>query len=465
MLSGMVAPIERRRATRVRFGKAAAMWLSIFSACAPAERPLAQRAPSRVRAVAEPPGPAPRGRTAEQASAMNATCEGCHAEIAFEWRESLHAQAHTDPVYQRALAIEPLPFCQGCHAPEANPHEPVPEAAAALGVACVTCHVLGDDLVGGGHERSSTFGLAPSSRAPHPVVRDGRLGATSACAGCHEFEFPDRAARARPELMQSTVSEHARSLERETACADCHMPKVAGNGGHRSHRFAGGRDENLVRGAVSVMASRTAPSTLRVSLAPRRLGHAFPTGDLFRRVEVSAEVVGVEWQVLASDRHYLARHWERDPKSPFGVVLRTAVLDDRPLDGPVDVDLDLGERAAGLPIGWRVAYQRVEHPRSDDESDSAVEGEIEFLAGPSEVNQSGANHEEATDHGVGSGFGGVRGRTDTRTSDAARCPPCERGVRSEPPAESGAGGKRCRPGFTLPRHRRNPDGGATLRGR
>jgi hypothetical protein len=380
MLSGMVVPNGRRHASRLCFGNAAAMWLSLVSACAPAERPRAQRAPSRVGAQAELPGPAPRGRTAEHASAVNASCEGCHAEIAFEWRESLHARAHSDPVYQRALAIEPLAFCQGCHAPEANPHEPVPEAAAALGVACVTCHLLGDDIVGGAHERSSTLDLA-SSLAPHPVVRDGRLGATSACAGCHEFEFPDRGARTRPELMQATVSEHARSPERDTACADCHMPKLAGNRPHRSHRFVGGRDENFVRGAVSVTAVRTAPSTLRVSLAPRRLGHAFPTGDLFRRVEVSAEVVGVEWQLLASDRHYLARHWERDPNGPFGVVLRTAVLDDRPLGGPVDVDLDLGERAAGLPISWRVLYQRVEHPRSDHEGDSVVEGEIELSSG------------------------------------------------------------------------------------
>jgi hypothetical protein len=313
---------------------------------------------------------------------LNATCEGCHTEIANEWRDSLHARAHTDAVYQRALAIEPLAFCRGCHAPEADPREAVPEAAAALGVACVTCHVLGDDIVGAAHERSSAFARATSRVAPHPIVRDGRLGATTACAGCHEFEFPDRGARSRPELMQSTVSEHRRSLERGAACSDCHMPLVE-NGAHRhrSHRFAGGRDAEFVRSAVSVSAARTSDSRLEVTLTPRAIGHAFPTGDLFRRIDVSAESVGLEWQVLASDRRYLARHWERDPKSPFGVVLRTAVLDDRPLAEPVTIPLELGERAAGLPITWRVAYQRVEHPRSDEEKDSLVEGEIELSSG------------------------------------------------------------------------------------
>lgn len=368
MLSRVVARTQRRRA-------GAAIPLLAAAACAPAERPHAVAVPNAPRD--ELPGPAPRGRDAEAALTLNRTCEDCHADIAREWRASLHASAHTDAVYQRAFAIEPLAFCQGCHAPEADPDHPVPEPAALLGVACVTCHVLGDEIVASTHEREPL--AAPS---PHPVVRDGRLGATTACAGCHEFAFPDRAARARPELMQSTVTEHGRSPERDSACAECHMPVVAeGRHPHRSHRFPGGRDAELVQSAVVVRASRTSASTVRISLTPRAVGHAFPTGDLFRRVEVSAESVGAEWQLMGSGRRYLARHWERDPRSPFGVVLRTATLDDRPLGDPSVVDFDLGERAAGLPVSFRVAYQRVEHPRSDRETDSIVEGEIVLSEG------------------------------------------------------------------------------------
>jgi hypothetical protein len=259
----------------------------------------------------------------------------------------------------------------------------VPDTAAALGVACVTCHVLGSDVVAGPSERSTALALSKThGSSPHPVVRDGRLGATTACSGCHEFAFPDRGARSRPELMQSTVSEHARSLERDAACSDCHMPVVEhGSGRHRSHAFSGGRDPELVKRAVLVTAERTGRGTLRVSLFPQGIGHAFPTGDLFRRVEISAESVGAEWQVVGSARRYLARHWERDPRSPFGVVLRTAVLDDRPLDERVDVELDLGERAGAWPIEWRVAYQRVEHPRSEHENESVVESEVELARG------------------------------------------------------------------------------------
>jgi hypothetical protein len=177
--------------------------------------------------------------------------------------------------------------------------------------------------------------------------------------------------------MQSTVTEHARSRQRDESCADCHMP--SSEQGHRSHAFPGGSDAAFVRGAIAITAKRSA-SGVMLRLAPQRTGHAFPTGDLFRRLEVSAEAVGADWNVVATERRYLARHWQRQP-SPFGIVLRKAVSDDRPLAEPVEVELKLGSAAVALPIAWRVAYQRIEHPRSDSEHDSAVEGEIEIGSG------------------------------------------------------------------------------------
>ena len=137
----------------------------------------------------------------------------------------------------------------------------------------------------------------------------------------------------------------------------------------------------MVKSAVDVRAERR-PDGARITLTPRELGHAFPTGDLFRRLEVSAEAIGPEWQVVARERRYLTRHWQRQP-SPFGVVLRSATSDDRPLNGQAVIDLPLG--ATNLPIAWRVAYQRVEHPRSDNEHDSTIEGEIELGGGTLET--------------------------------------------------------------------------------
>lgn len=356
-------------------GAPLAAGLLLAFACAPSERTRGAERAAGAFAASELPGPAPRGRSSDEAAALNRTCEGCHVDIATEWRASLHARAHTDAVYQRAFAIEPLPFCQGCHAPEADPSAAVPASAANLGVACVTCHVLSGEIAGA---RPRADARQPAALSPHPVLRDARLEASAACAGCHEFAFPDSSARHRAELMQSTVSEHARSNERDSACADCHMPRTSA--GHRSHAFPGGRDEALVKSAVTVRAERVSSGSVRISLAPQKTGHAFPTGDLFRRLEVSAEAIGGEWQVLASERRYLTRHWQRQA-SPFGVVLRTATSDDRPLADEVHVELALGAAALGRPITWRVAYQRVEHPRSERDEDSLVQGEIEIESG------------------------------------------------------------------------------------
>lgn len=350
--------------------------------CSPAQQQSQAEQARGAGVLSELPGPAPRGRSSETAAQLNRGCESCHADIAEEWRASWHAHSETDAAYQRAFALEPLQFCQGCHAPEAALNLPVPEAAAKLGVACVTCHVVGGQVLAASRHDDPRRTRLGADSAPHPVLRDGRLNGSLACAGCHEFEFPDRSARRTPELMQSTVTEHARSAQRDQACASCHMPLTTrGSARHLSHAFPGGHDDALVKSAVTVRAERSRDGA-RITLTPRELGHAFPTGDLFRRLEVSAEAIGPEWQVVARDRRYLARHWQRQP-SPFGVVLRSATRDDRPLSGTAVVDLSLD--APNLPIAWRVAYQRVEHPRSDDEHHSRIEGEIELGSGTLET--------------------------------------------------------------------------------
>jgi hypothetical protein len=159
--SGVTTTERRKRGERAARSRTfLGVWL-VAVACTPE--------PNRVHSAAPPaaiplsmPGPSPTGRDAATASALNARCIGCHSEIAAEWRGSFHAQAQRDPAYQRAFAIEPLPFCQGCHAPETAANRPVPEAAADLGVGCVTCHVVGEHLL------ASSAG---TSTPPHAVTR------------------------------------------------------------------------------------------------------------------------------------------------------------------------------------------------------------------------------------------------------------------------------------------------------
>lgn len=314
-------------------------------------------------------GPAPRGHAFDVA-ATNAECTSCHADIAEEWRASLHRASHVDPSYTRQFAREPLPFCQACHAPEADPAGTPSAAESEVGTGCVTCHVARGTIL------ASTSPRAGVGAAPHVLSRSDAFTGAAACAPCHEFSFPNPSSRKSPLLMQSTVSEHAASGA--VACADCHMPIVAGpKGNHRSHAFAASRDEAIVRSSVSISAARDGEGRVRIRLEARGVGHAFPTGDLFRRIEVFAEAVGEDLQSLGTRSVYLARHftWGEGRDGKRVKVLRA---DDRLVPGsaPTDVVLDLGDAGAGHPIAWRVAYQRVDEPDEVDEAHAVLDGEI-----------------------------------------------------------------------------------------
>lgn len=320
------------------------------------------------------PFPGPRSRKLNPA-VENVQCEGCHQEIAAEWRSSLHRQSDIDPIYRRALAIEPLAFCRGCHAPEANPSEDAPKELSELGIGCISCHIPEDGPILAAPHSSGEI----AKPAPHPIRRSQAFASEAACAGCHEFSFPHDPRRKEKLLMQSTHSEHKSSPFAGTGCVDCHAPKIpnrhpsSGEGSHRSHAFVASRNPALLKAAASISASRKG-NQIEVRIQPLALGHAFPTGDLFRRLSVSAEAVGVEEQVLAQSTKILGRHFAMDSQSHVKVMQS----DDRVMPGQTRVVmLDLSREAQGKPIRWRVSYERVEHPSTvDNEGSAIVEGEV-----------------------------------------------------------------------------------------
>lgn len=319
------------------------------------------------------PGPAATKRAFPASPARdNSACEGCHSAIAREWRGSAHMQAHSDPRYREALALEPLAFCEGCHAPESDPARPVSAEAARVGVACTSCHAVD------GEDGAVLAAPAPAGRvpapAPHAVVRDARFARRDACAGCHEFAFED--GRPWRELMQSTATEHAASPMRATPCADCHMPR--GQDGRRSHRFT--VSDAMIKSALRVRATRTGPSTLALRLEPLAVGHAMPTGDLFRRLAVEVRLASEGGRVVA--RRYLARHFRPSIAGPL--PYRTLARDDRPGargGAPVDVVLELGDAAKGKAVAWEVRYERVSHPVSERDVDSIVSSALRVAEG------------------------------------------------------------------------------------
>lgn len=288
---------------------------------------------------------------------VNARCETCHEEIAAEWRASLHRRSYTDPVFQAALAIEPSPFCRGCHAPEGDPTA-VSESAAELGVGCVTCHLRGGEVVG-------ARALA-ANQEHHAVQLDPRFGGVEACASCHQFDFPDHPGAA----MQSTVEEHAVSKFAQQSCPSCHMPSTTGDRGvsHLRHDFRVQGDATMLASAVDVRARRGAYGTVEVVLTPARVGHAFPTGDMFRHLVVRATARDRQGKIVMSAAPLVLGRRFTVTRSQGGALDRLPVGDDRV--PPPRPGLGLGdERVAtlrfpdaidGLEVSWEVAYRRVD---------------------------------------------------------------------------------------------------------
>ncbi|WP_438032125.1 multiheme c-type cytochrome [Sorangium sp. So ce204] len=297
------------------------------------------------------PGPAPQGRPQGfSARIENQRCEACHEDIAAEWRASLHRQAFTDRVFQRSYAIEPLPFCRGCHAPEADPaHHPGADAQA-VGVGCVTCHLVAGEVV-------SARGRDARGGA-HAVRGDARLSTDEGCARCHQFDFP----RAPGVPMQDTVAEHRSGRFAERPCRDCHMQIVRGIAGrpHRDHRFSVVGDPAVLRSAIDASASRSGANAIEVSARVVAAGHAVPTGDMFRRLEVRASAVDAEGATVSTAAPViLERRFSVRPVE--GGIERVLAGDTRlPASGaPRVLRLVFPAAIDGLAVRWEVVYQRM----------------------------------------------------------------------------------------------------------
>jgi hypothetical protein len=308
---------------------------------------------ARGDAPPELPGPAPRARAeGYDVAAENARCEGCHEDVAEAWRGSLHRLAWVDPVFAAAYVIEPLPFCRGCHAPESDPRKTPTQAARDVGVGCVTCHVEGGEIIG-------VRAVSAHGPGTHAVRADPRLATDEACASCHEFEFPSR----RGALMQGTVSEHRESRHAGMSCQTCHMKPEANAKGvvRRGHGFSASKDPALLRSALAASAARKTERSIAVTLRATGAGHAFPTGDMFRRLEVRAFAQGDDDKPMKSAPPVILERVFRAAPMAGGGVDRVEVRDDRvPASGaPRDVVVLFPEPIEGQKVAWEVVYRRM----------------------------------------------------------------------------------------------------------
>ncbi len=309
---------------------------ALFAGIAPAARAPHLRAP----------GPGPQGRPAGfEVVLENARCEGCHAEIAEEWRSSLHRASSEDPIFRKAYSVEPAGFCVDCHEPE---------GVASVGTACVTCHVV-DGHVVGARARAADGGVHAVRAAPW-------MRTPAACASCHQFDFPGRKTP-----MQDTVREHARSSRSAESCQSCHMPRVAGADGraHARHDFHVIGDPDMLRRAVAVSAAAgPTEDEVVVTLVPAAVGHAFPTGDMFRRLEVRASAVDARGEVTQVGKSVpLGRVFSAEDEGGAHTG-RRQIADRRvppPGEGAERKAIVRFPKAIGADrVSWLVAYQRMD---------------------------------------------------------------------------------------------------------
>ncbi len=161
--------------------------------------------------------------------------------------------------------------------------------------------------------------------------------------------------------MQGTVDEHRVSRFAAQGCQECHMPLVSSPDGtkHRNHDFRVIGNVAMLRSALSARAFRGENNEVRVALSAARVGHAVPTGDMFRRLEVRARVVDEE---VNAKSVVLTRRFAMIPRDgSHSGALRIQVGDDRvPSTGEArEANLVFPQAVRGKKIAWEVAYQRM----------------------------------------------------------------------------------------------------------
>lgn len=216
---------------------------------------------------------------ATSVAVANDDCTGCHEDVTAEWSASAHRAAFTNDLFQNEWQLHRDPWCVRCHAPAADASAPS-GVAAADGISCAVCHVVGGVIVSS----------RASASAPHEVRVDPAFGTEAQCARCHSVAFPPSVRVAPGQALQDTITEWQRSGA-PGPCQDCHMPAVASVRPHRSHVFPGGRDEALLSSSLRVTASAwcvNGRTRVELLLEAAAVGHDVPTGDVFRRLEVSA---------------------------------------------------------------------------------------------------------------------------------------------------------------------------------
>lgn len=239
----------------------------------------------------------------------SAFCGRCHRDIYDAWKNSVHATAFRDPVFQAGLAEaismkgpEIAERCLSCHAPGSVYMERRYPAQPTDGVGCHFCHALKgadmDTFPPFEIERGLVmYGPYADAESPaHGTAVSEFMGTAAYCATCHEYDSP-AGARILSTFTEFGEGAYSQSL---TECQGCHMPLVPGlivdpaiketNRGAwiDYHGMEGGRNLAQLRRAVNVEVVAVEPGSgsvdVTVAVENTAAGHWLPTGMPSRRM-------------------------------------------------------------------------------------------------------------------------------------------------------------------------------------
>jgi hypothetical protein len=253
--------------------------------------------------------------THERAAAIDPTpqaCATCHATVAEQWSASMHARAWDDPIFRREYDGNPDASCRDCHAP------PTSAPGRSTGVDCAACHVRDGEVL--------AVHVTPEGTRAHPMRETPRLATPEHCGECHQFDFQDDGIHDPSEALQNTLVEYrgSEAHARGETCQLCHMERAG-------HRFAGIHDpEHLARAVDVELSARRMGGAIDVDvrIAGADIGHAFPTGDVFRTAVLRVETSGG-----ASDE-IVMRRWLAQTIDPDGEDLHVRTVDDSRVPAP-----------------------------------------------------------------------------------------------------------------------------------
>jgi len=240
-------------------------------------------------------------------------CGSCHEEIFSMWKDSLHANAVTDPIFHtsfmeayHASKGKAKRLCLSCHAPtvRVTGDYDTEKEITMEGVTCQFCHSIKDVNHTIDPEKPGRFSLDVGrtirspidsgtgdyhDRAYSPIHKKSEL-----CAGCHEYS-------ANGITIMGTYSEWKNSsyAEKGIQCQTCHMPQRRTMSGAKkkkvfSHYLAGGHSLTQLKKAIKIDIINILRGRDRiiVNLTVKNVGsgHYVPTGIPSRQLVVTCKV-------------------------------------------------------------------------------------------------------------------------------------------------------------------------------